>query len=364
MKKFLLTTLLFLLASPLVALADECSSLPPSQERVDCLNKILISLGSQAKTLTNQIAAYDAQIKLAILKISQTEDQITTLSTKISALESKLQDRSKLLERQIVQTYKKGPLDPVALLFSAGDFSEVVSRFKYLQIVQATNRKFLYETQKVQANYAQQKDLVQESRKKLQVQKTTLDSIRAERDNLLRQTKSSESIYQKQLKQALLEWEAIQRALANAIKQGPVNAGDPIGLVGNSGYPGCSTGKHLHFEVRVNDTWVNAETYLQSRSVWDDTANSNVSIGSGSWPWPLNGSVRVTQRYGKTPWSYRYAYSGGIHTGIDMTSSDDIIRAPANGTLYSSSQHCGSSTLNIKFIDHGSGVKTFYLHVQ
>ena len=360
MKKLLLFIPVFLLSFLVVRADLAADKLNEIQE----LEKKVAALKDQAKTLTSQIAAYDVQIKLAVLKISQTEDQIASLSTKISILESKLQERSKLLERQIVQTYKKGPLDPVALLFSAGDFSEVVSRFKYLQIVQATNRKFLYETQKVQANYAQQKDLVQESRKKLQVQKTTLDSIRAERDNLLRQTKSSESIYQKQLKQALLEWEAIQRALANAIKQGPVNAGDPIGLVGNSGYPGCSTGKHLHFEVRVNDTWVNAETYLQSRSVWDDTANSNVSIGSGSWPWPLNGSVRVTQRYGKTPWSYRYAYSGGIHTGIDMTSSDDIIRAPANGTLYSSSQHCGSSTLNIKFIDHGSGVKTFYLHVQ
>ncbi len=323
------------------------------------LEKKVLDLQTQAKTLSSQVAAYDGQIQLTNLKIEQTEDQITTLSSKITSLESKLQERTQVLQQQIIQTYKKGPVDPLQILFSSSDVSQIISRFKYLQIVQANNRKFLHDTQVVQTTYAQQKSLVEESKKRLEDQKRTLAQLRLQRDNLLKQTKSSEVVYQKQLEQARLELEAISKALATASKQGPVKVGDPIGVVGNSGYPSCSTGKHLHFEVRQNDAWVNAENYLKNM-----TDKSGLNIGGGKWDWPLQGSIEITQRYGNTPYSYRYAYSGGIHTGIDMVSSEDVIRAPADGTLYSSAQKCGSSTLNIKFIDHGNGLKTLYLHVQ
>ena len=323
------------------------------------LEKKVSTLHTQAQTLSGQIVYYDNQIKLTTLKITQTEDQIASISAKINFLEDKLQEKSRLLEKQIRLSYKQGQLDPLQIFFSADDVSQLISRFKYLQIVQSANRRFLAETQAVQNNYGQQKTLVQDSQKRLQAQKVSLANLRTDRDNLLKQTKNNELTYQKQLEEARLELQAVNNALANAIKQGPVNAGDPIGLVGNSGYPSCSTGKHLHFEVRVNDSWVNAETYLKNT-----TDKWGLNIGSGNWEWPLRGDISVTQRYGKTEYSWRYKYSGGIHTGIDMISTDDIIRAPAAGTLYSSAEKCGSSTINIKFIDHGSGVKTLYLHVQ
>ncbi len=339
-----------------VVRADSAQDL---EAKIAELEKKVTTLHSQAQTLSGQIVFYDSQIKLTSLKISQTEDQIASISAKINFLENKLQEKSRLLEKQILLSYKQGQLDPLQIFLSSDDVSQLISRFKYLQIVQSTNRRFLADTQTVQNNYAQQKTLVQDSQKRLQTQKTALANLRADRDNLLKQTKSSEALYQKQLEQARLELQAVNSALANAVKQGPVSAGDPIGLVGNSGYPSCSTGKHLHFEVRVNDTWVNAETYLKNT-----TDKWGLNIGSGNWDWPLRGTLEITQRYGRTPYSYRYGYSGGIHTGIDMVSTDDIIRAPAAGTLYSSAEKCGSSTINIKFIDHGSGVKTLYLHVQ
>ena len=317
------------------------------------------SLRDQAQTLSGQIVYYDSQIKLTALKISQTEDQIASISAKINFLEDKLQEKSRLLEKQILLSYKQGQLDPLQIFFSSDDVSQLISRFKYLQIVQSTNRRFLTETQAVQNSYSQQKTLVQDSQKRLQTQKTALANLRAERDNLLRQTRNNEAIYQKQLEVARQELEAVQRALASAVKEGPVKKGDPIGLVGNSGYPNCSTGKHLHFEVRQGDSWVNAENYLRNM-----TDKWGLNIGSGDWDWPIKGTIGVTQRYGKTDYSYVYKYSGGIHTGIDMVSNQDVVYAVADGTLYSYTGKCGSADLNIKYIDHGSGLKTLYLHVQ
>jgi len=329
------------------------------QREIEELEQKIAAAQKQAKTLGDQIIYYDNQIRLNTLKIGQTQDLIASISGKINLLEDRLQQRSSVLERQIVQSYKQGEVEPMSLFLSSLNFSDVLARFKYLQTLQAHNRKFLHDTQLVQSNYATQKTLMEESKKKLEGQKVSLAAIRVEKDNLLTQTKNDEATYQKQLEQARLELQAIESALAAATREGPVKKGDPIAVMGNSGYPSCSTGAHLHFEVRQSDTWVNAESYLRQM-----TDKWGLNIGSGSWDWPMRGQIEITQRYGKTPYSYRYVYSGGIHTGIDMVSNEKIIYAPADGELYAYTGKCGSSNLNIKYIDHGNNIKTFYLHVQ
>ena len=206
---FLIFTLL-LFYSPALVFADACISLPLGKEREDCYQKILDSLASQANTLAGQIAFYDAQIKLVLSKITQTEDQIVSISAKINFLEDKLQEKSRLLETQIRLSYKQGQLDPLRIFLSSDDVSQLISRFKYLQIVQSTNRRFLAETQTIQNSYSQQKTLIQDSQKKLDAQKKNLASIRVERDNLLKQTKNSEASYQKLLAQAKAQLAAIR----------------------------------------------------------------------------------------------------------------------------------------------------------
>lgn len=205
MKKilFVLTfTLLLLNSSTLISYSDQTDDL---NNQIADLQKKIDASQDQIKTLSGQIAYYDNQITLTGLKITQTEAQISAITGKIGQLEITLRSRADLLENQIVQIYKKGPVDSLQILFSDSDVSKIISRFKYMQFVQATNRKILHDTQVVQTNYAQQKTLVQDSKKKLDAQKKNLASIRAERDNLLKQTKNNEANYQKLLAQAQAE---------------------------------------------------------------------------------------------------------------------------------------------------------------
>jgi hypothetical protein len=244
---------------------------------------------------------------------------------------------------------------------------------KYLSRIQDENTQLYRQLQNVQDTYGERKNLrekkkVQHESLKVQFEQQSweLDRQKREKQILLDQTKNSEAVYQKLLAQALAEKTAIEQALIQGVSLGPVKQGDPIALVGNTGFPGCSTGAHLHFEVRKNNAWTDPSDYLSSKSVIDDQNGGNRTIGGGSWSWPLQDTIRLEQYFGKTPYSWRYSYSGGIHTGIDMISTaSTVIRAPKDGTLYSSSQSCGSSSvIKIKYIEHADGVVSLYLHVQ
>ena len=357
-----LFVLLFTLISPVKA--QDCSG--DVNTRISCYESNITKLKDSGKTLSNQILQFDSSMKLTELKIAQTEEQIGLLVGRIDQLEGSLESLSLAFSGRAVETYKMARVgDPFLLLLSADNLTEVFTRFSYLKKIQDGDITLLQRLQNAQDTYKTEKTDQEELQNKLEVQKAQLNTQKLAKKALLDQTKNDEKKYQTLLSQAQAEKAAIEKALVSGTKVGPVKAGDAIALVGNSGYPSCSTGKHLHFEVRKNNTWTDPAPYLQNKTIQDEEKGGSASVGSGNWQWPLSDPIRMTQHYGHTPWSWRYAYSGGIHTGFDLnSSSSDIIRAPADGNLFKSSEKCGSSTINIVYIEHVDNVLSFYLHVQ
>lgn len=381
MRKFISLVCLFILCllnfSSFVFAQDSLSDL---EKEINDLKSKIESAQSQERTLAAEIKSMTDKIQLTTLEITETKSkigkltsEIAELGTKIERLDVTLSKLSKLLINRLIASYKLRRISPFVLLLSSANFTDGLKKVKFLQTAQEHDRKVLVEVQTAKIDYSEKKDLREEKKKQLEelnkqleAQKIKLDQQKKSKEALLVQTQNNEATYQKLLQQALAEKQAIEAALITGEKVGSVKTGDPIALVGNTGYPACSTGAHLHFEVRKNNQWVNPGDYIISRSIADQQNGGNSTVGNGSWDWPISGNIIITQHYGHTPYSWRYGYSGGIHTGIDMYSnSSTVIRAPKDGTLYSASQNCGgSSVIKIKYIDHGDGLISFYLHVQ
>lgn len=347
---------------------------------IEELTRKISELQHEENTLSKQISLLDSQISLTTLRINTIRSAVAKLTAEIGELageierlEDLLTRRTELVLRRIPESYKRKNTSQFGMLFLSSSFSDFVARVKYIATVQEKDAELLFQLKATQNNFSERKNLREDKKleqeklkKQLEQESASLARQKKEKQVLLDQTKNSETVYQKLLAQALAEKQAVDRALIDSVKLGPVKKGDPIAVVGNTGYPGCSTGAHLHFETRKGGTWVDPGGFLSSKRVKDDQNGGETTFGSGSWAWPLEDTIRITQYFGKTPYSWRYQYSGGIHTGYDMVSTgSNIIRAPSDGDLYSSSQACGSgSIIKIKYIDHGGGVLSFYLHVQ
>ncbi len=384
-KKIIILVMLFAFAavSAVTSFAEsDVDKFKELQKQIDELTSKLSETRNRSATLINQITYMDNQIRLATLKIEDTSEQvikmqaeIEMLTERIGILEHSLTNVSTLLIDRVVATYKNSQMPAGLAVLSSDGFSELISKAKYLRLVQNHDKRILFEVQSTKSDFEGQKQLLEDKKleldllmEKLEAQKIALDQQKIDKQSLLEITRNDEKKYQELLAKAKSEQNAIEIAMKQAIlslKDGtPVDEGREIAVMGNTGYPSCSTGAHLHFEVTKDGNRQNPADVLKGRDVMWDNAPDGAFSYNGSWNWPMDGNVRITQGYGMTYFARTGFYGGGPHTGIDMVSTNAMIRAPKSGTLYKGSTRCGSSNMKWVAVDHGSGMMTWYFHVQ
>jgi len=378
MKKVI--AVLILLLSPFIFITSsiKADELEDKQKEIQELEQKISNLQGQQKTLSSTISFLNTKINLTQAQISKTqvelkdlEEDIATLSGKINTLNISLDKISTLLLNRISTTYKRSAIAPVTLLFSSEGFSDFLSRLKYLRLVQRHDRRIIFATEQARANYDAQKDLklkkqaeVEALNARLVAEKSTLARQQADKKQLLAETKNSEANYQQRLAIAVAELAAIQGIIAGfgtETEVGDVSGGSKIASYIPSA-SACSTGPHLHFEVAKNQSTQNPFSLLSSTSLnWDNI--DSPQNGSGSWEWPVNSPIRVTQGYGNTAYSARYA--GNFHTGIDLVGSNTDVKAVKEGKLYRGGISCGGGTLRYVRVEHkDDDYDTYYLHVN
>lgn len=349
-------------------------------KKIQELESKVADLKSQGNTLKAQIGVMDNQIKLTEYRIDSTKQQIIDLTVDIDSatkrvenLEHSLSNVSKVLINRIITTYEVGRIEPIHVLASSSDISDLIKRANYLKIVQAHDKKIMYNAQQARNDYENQKNIFEDKKKKIEALKdqlesytTQLDSDKESKENLLAQTKGSEANYQSLLAETKAEYEAIQGIVSGRGTEGEagsVNQGEVIATV-KQGATCNSSGTHLHFTVSRNGSTENPFSYLKSI---DHANNAGDPFNpSGSWEWPINPTIQFHQGYGNTGFASSGASFYNFHNGIDISGSSLAVKAVKSGALFQGS-YTGNGGCRLQYVrvrHTDDGLDTFYLHVN
>jgi peptidoglycan hydrolase CwlO-like protein len=369
--------LLFVAIRPAFAQSDE-QKLDDLNRQIEEYTSQIGKLQLQASTLSNQVAQFNAQIRVTELKIDQTQGQIFLLGGRIDQLEGSLESLTQAFNSRVSETYKLTRTDSSPILLLASEnVGEAVSKFHYLQKIQAADQKLIERLDAAKTTYTEQKTELEDLEQVLGVQKEELDGQKAAKANLLAVTKNDEKKYQSLLSSVRAEFEAIQAIIAGRGDEnevGHVGAGEQIASIIQG--PSCnSSGQHLHFIVSKDGTTQNPFNYLrggidfQNCSGPGECSEGDSFAPSGSWDWPINPTIRYTQGYGST-WAVRNTWVGRIysfHNGIDIDStSGTTVKAVQPGKLFRGS-FAGSNGCRLRYVrvEHEQdGISTFYLHIN
>lgn len=348
------------------------------QQEIATYEKELHRLNLQAATLANQIAQYDAQIKLTTLRIEEIGARIDLIAGRISGLKDSVESLSAVHNQRVVEEYKYYRADtPLMFFIFNGDLSAVLKHYTYLRRIQNEDAVILSRLTAAKDNYENQKKEQEKLFEQLKLQEASLANQKKAKANLLLVTKNDEKKYQNLLASARAEYEAIQAIISGRgaeTEVGDVSEGATIASI-IQGSSCNSSGSHLHFIVGTNGQVKNPFEFLSGGISAENCSGSSCGSSdgdafnpSGSWRWPINPTIKFMQGYGST-WAIRNSWVGRIysfHNGIDINSSDSTIRAVKAGKLYRGS-YGGVNSCRLRYVrvDHAdSDLETYYLHVN
>lgn len=347
------------------ATTDLQNKLDENRKEQERIRKLLDETKQKKATLINEIAYQDNQIKLTELKIQETESEIFALTGQINKLEGQLTTLSEVFAERAVETYKLKRLgDSVVVLLTSANVSEFISRFNYLQRIQQNDRDLLLQMQTTQSDYETERTKVEELHDRLEAQKQTLASQKAQKQNLLRVTQNDEKKYQELLASLRADEQAIERALSSLIARivagiatgTAVTKGQIVGQQGNTGnvYPRPSSscpncGSHLHYMVFTCDILKSGMTCH---------TNPQPYLDDGQYRKPVDYQY-ISQGYGAATCTVcGYAF----HTGMDLVGSHGApIYTVADGTVYYGVDGAGGKYALVK---HKDDFWTAYWHLQ
>jgi peptidoglycan hydrolase CwlO-like protein len=140
---------------------DQCNS---DKSRID---NTISQFEREKQTALYQLSVTSIQIEDTRQKITNTENEIEVLGSRIEGLDQSLDYLSKLLIQRIIQGYKKKPLSIFSILFDNKNAYDFLNQVKYLKSVQDNTQKLLYTVQETKSNAEEQKKLREEKKTEL-----------------------------------------------------------------------------------------------------------------------------------------------------------------------------------------------------
>lgn len=266
------------------------------KQEINTYQRQISQTRNQAASLKNEIAIYDNQMKSLELQIeannTQRDDttlQINELEIQIQKRQQEIEDNRVILGQMIVQLSKLDDDSFLQIGLGTEDFSSFLDQVQYVRNIQDQVYTLVARIKEVKAKLeTQQNDLKLQLQKldalkeQLAVTQSSLESQRADKEQLLAKTKGNESNYQKLL--------SVSKGEQNQILE---------------------------------------EIYNLDGAARSKAGSKSISVSKGVLGWPMDGVL--TQGYGNTGFQ---ALGYNFHNGIDIAATaGQPIYAAADGTV-------------------------------
>jgi septal ring factor EnvC (AmiA/AmiB activator) len=136
------------------------------QER-ESLESRMDELQSSARTLADEVVNLDRQADATARLVAALETQLTEITAEVDSAtgrlvraEDELLGKRAVLQRRVVDIYKRGPLFSAEAMLSANSFGELVARYKYLHEVARRDRALVARVESLRDQIAGQRDLL------------------------------------------------------------------------------------------------------------------------------------------------------------------------------------------------------------
>jgi septal ring factor EnvC (AmiA/AmiB activator) len=190
-------------AAPLAAQAPSDSRLRADRERLESLRREreelqrrMASLQTSVHDITEELANIEYQAETTARLVRSLETQLTSINEEVGRTtadmvrtEDELALKRAVLQKRLVDIYKRGPLFDVEVLFSARSFGDLVTRYKYLHLLALRDRALVNRVEHLRNEVARQRGNLVRFQHDIEENRTA----RAEEERRLRELESQRS---------------------------------------------------------------------------------------------------------------------------------------------------------------------------
>jgi septal ring factor EnvC (AmiA/AmiB activator) len=289
-------------------------------------------LEGQVKDVNAELRNIERQRETTNRIVNEIETQIAGLTTQLGRVsaelalaEDNLDEKRAVLERRLIEIYKRGTMYTFQALLAAESFGDLLARYKYLYLTSRQDQALMHDVETLGAR-------VRRQRNDLLGIRTTLGSTRADRETELRRYAELAA--------------ARERRLAQLHRSGR-QTGERLSALERD-------------EARLNDLLAALERARRNAVTPGGPAvpGGLTTEDIGKLDWPVNG--RVVYNFGRTTLP-----SGGVvrWNGIGIAAAEGTpVKAVENGRV-ELVQRLGTYGLTV-VVQHGNGYRSLYMQLQ
>jgi murein DD-endopeptidase MepM/ murein hydrolase activator NlpD len=294
------------------------------------LEKVKKQLEASKSDLNNYITKLDGQLtdiqsKIDALndEITEKEQQIETTTQELIEAEDIQKAQYEAMKKRIKFMYERGDTLYFELLAESGNFSEMLNKADYIEMLSSYDRQKLNE-------YIATTELIRVTKEALEEEKQTLDEAKAAKEE-------EEANLQALLDSKTTELSKVKSDISN--KEAAI--------------------AEYEAEIKAENAAIAA---LEKEVAADKAAlYSKYKYDGGVFTWPCPNYTRISDNYGM-----RMHPTLGVekmHNGIDLAApSGSAVLAAYNGAVVAADYN--SSMGNYIMINHGGGLYTIYMHLS